>query len=246
MAKNDRQRSERLPAAVYDLALRLGANPEMNRTTVNLTQTGRMKPSGAAQWMSFSAKQTIATRECAFEWRARAGPLGMVSVCDALKDGEGRLDVLGLGIVPISRAEHSSALMRGELMRYLAELAWAPDAILLNTALRWREDGPDKLAVSVGVGETAAEVTLNLDSEGGSPADLRQTDRARPQRLSCRHHGEAASPTIAATMACGFRLQVKLAGKQTGWKKSTGRAGSSIGTLKTKVVDLRRVRVTSL
>jgi hypothetical protein len=166
VAKNDRQRSERLPAAVYDLALRLGANPEMNRTTVNLTQTGRMKPSGAAQWMSFSAKQTIATRECAFEWRARAGPLGMVSVCDALKDGEGRLDVLGLGIVPISRAEHSSALMRGELMRYLAELAWAPDAILLNTALRWREDGPDKLAVSVGVGETAAEVTLNLDSEG--------------------------------------------------------------------------------
>jgi len=90
----------------------------------------------------------------------------MVSVCDALKDGEGRLDVLALGIVPIARAEHSSALMRGELMRYLAELAWAPDGILLNTELRWREDGPDKLAVSAGVGETAAEVTLNLDSEG--------------------------------------------------------------------------------
>src|ERR1700737_585298 len=156
-----RQRSERLPAAVYDLALRLGANPERNRTTVNLTQTGRMKPGGAARWMSFSAKQTIATRECAFEWLARAGPLGMVSVCDALKDGEGRLDVLALGIIPIARAEHSSALMRGELMRYLAELAWAPDAILLNTELRWREDGPDRLAVSAGVGETAAEVTLN-------------------------------------------------------------------------------------
>ena len=166
MAKNDHQRSERLPAAVYDLALRLGANPEMNRTTVNLTQTGRMKPGGAAQWMSFSAKQTIATRKCAFEWLARAGPLGMVSVCDALNDGEGRLDVLGLGIVPISRAEHSSALMRGELMRYLAELAWAPDAILLNTELRWREDGPDKLAVSAGARETAAEVILSLDSEG--------------------------------------------------------------------------------
>jgi hypothetical protein len=161
-----RQCSERLPAAVYDLALRLGANPEMNRTTVNLTQTGRMKPVGAARWMSFSAKQTIATRECAFEWLARAGPLGMVSVCDALKDGEGRLDVSALGIVPISHAEHSSALVRAELMRYLAELAWAPDAILLNTALRWRADGPDKLAVSAGVGETAAEVALNLDSEG--------------------------------------------------------------------------------
>jgi hypothetical protein len=161
-----RQRSERLPAAVYELALRLGADAEMNRTTVNLTQTGRMRSGNSGRWMSFSAKQTIATRECAFEWRARAGQLGMVSVCDALKDGEGRLDVLALGIVPIARAEHSSALMRGELMRYLAELAWAPDAILLNTELRWREDGLDKLAVSAGAGETAAEVILSFDSEG--------------------------------------------------------------------------------
>ena len=69
-----RQRSEELPAAVYDLALRLGADPGMNRTAVNLTQTGRMKPAGAARWMSFSAKQRIATRECAFEWQARAVP----------------------------------------------------------------------------------------------------------------------------------------------------------------------------
>jgi hypothetical protein len=92
--------------------------------------------------------------------------LGMVSVCDALKDGEGRLDVLALGILLISRAGHSSALMRGELMRYLAELAWAPDAILLNTELRWREDGPDKLAVSAGSCETTAEVALSLDSQG--------------------------------------------------------------------------------
>jgi hypothetical protein len=43
-------------------------------------------------------------------------------------------------------------------MRYLAELAWAPDAILLNAGLRWREDGPDKLAVSAGSGETTAKL----------------------------------------------------------------------------------------
>ena len=90
----------------------------------------------------------------------------MISARDALRDREARFDVLALGVIPIARAEHSSALMRGELMRYLAELAWAPDAILLNTALRWREDGPDSLAVSAGAGETAAEVMLSLDSEG--------------------------------------------------------------------------------
>jgi len=166
MIENDHQRRQRLPPAVYDLGRRLGANLELQRSLVRLTQVGRMRQGGAARWMPFSARQTIATRECAFEWRARAGPLGMVSVCDALKDGEGRLDVLALGIVPISRAERSSALVRGELMRYLAELAWAPDAILLNTELRWREDGPDDLAVSAGTGETMAEVVLSLDSQG--------------------------------------------------------------------------------
>jgi hypothetical protein len=165
MAEDELQIRNRLPAAVYDLALRLGANPAMNRTTVTLKQAGRLKV-GAAFWMSFTATQTISTRECTFDWRSRAGPFGMVSARDALQNAEGRFDVTALGVIPIVRAEHSSALVRGELMRYLVELAWAPDAILLNTALRWREDGPDKLAVSAAAGETAAEVMLSLDSEG--------------------------------------------------------------------------------
>jgi hypothetical protein len=167
MAEDEFQIRQRLPAAVYDLALRLGANPQLNRTTVRLEQTGRLKGQlGATSWMSFTASQTISTSECAFDWRARAGPLGIVSARDALKDGEGQFDIRALGIIPITRAEHSSVLMRGELMRYLAELAWAPDAILFNTALRWREGAPGELAVSAGAGEGAAEVTLSLDSEG--------------------------------------------------------------------------------
>jgi hypothetical protein len=166
MAEDDRQLKERLPAAVYDLALRLGVNPESNRSTIRLKQSGRMRQIGAASWMSFSAAQTIWARVCAFDWRARTGPLGMISVRDSLSGGEGRLDVTALGIIPISRAEPSAALMRGELMRYLAELAWAPDAILLNTELRWREDAADSLAVSAGAGETVAEVMLRLDGEG--------------------------------------------------------------------------------
>ena len=167
MAEDDLLIRERLPAAVYDLALRLGANPETRRTTVKLTQTGRMKQRlGATSWMSFTATQIVSTSECAFDWRARFGPFGMISVRDALKGGQGRLDVMVLRVIPVARAERSSALMRGELMRYLAELAWAPDAILFNTTLHWREVGPDGLAVSTGAGETAAEVTLSLDSEG--------------------------------------------------------------------------------
>ena len=167
MTENERQRRERLPAAVRDLALRLGADPKLDRSSVKLTQTGRIKRNIQKEaWLSFTATQTISTRECAFDWRARVGPFGMVSARDALTGGEGRFDVMAVGVIPIARAEHSSALLCGELMRYLAELAWAPDAILLNTALRWRTDGPDRLAVSAGVGDTAAEIMLSLDSDG--------------------------------------------------------------------------------
>jgi hypothetical protein len=206
MIENDQQRRHRLPPAVYELGLRLGANPEMNRTTVKLKQTGRLKQkAGAASWMSFTATQTISTRDCAFDWRARAGPFGMVSARDSLKDGEGRFDVMALGLIPLVRAEHSSALMRGELMRYLAELAWAPDAILLNTELRWREDGPDRVAVSAGAGETASEVMLSLDSEGriaGAFAPDRPRSASAPflptpwrGRFSdYRHHGNMWLP----------------------------------------------------
>jgi hypothetical protein len=156
----------RLPAAVYDLALRLGANPRLSSTSVRLRQNGRMRQIGDARWMAFRAKQDISTLRCAFDWRARAGPAGLITARDALIEGEGRFDVRALGIFPIVRADRTPALQRGQLMRYLAELPWAPDAILHNTELRWREDGADKLVVSAGSGETAAEVVLSLDNEG--------------------------------------------------------------------------------
>jgi hypothetical protein len=167
MFEDNHQCRAHLPATVYDLALRLGVKPEDNRASVKLTQTGRIKRKiDTESWMSFTATQTISTHECAFDWRARAGAFGMVSARDALKNGEPQFDILALGFIPIARAEHSSALMRGELMRYLAELAWAPHAILFNAELRWREDGPNRLVVSAGVGETTAEVLLSLDSDG--------------------------------------------------------------------------------
>jgi hypothetical protein len=162
----DSKRDAQLPAAVCDLAIRLGANPNSDARCVRLKQTGRLRKQVGASWMSFTATQTISTRTCAFDWRARAGPFGMISARDALKDDEGRLDVMALGFIPIARTKHSSALVRGELMRYLAELAWAPDAILHNTELRWRKDGPDTLSVSAGSGETESEVVLSFDSVG--------------------------------------------------------------------------------
>ena len=131
---------------------------------------------------------------------------------DALKEREGKFEVTALGFIPIVCAEHSSALMRGELMRYLAEPAWAPDAILRNTTLHWRVDGPDKLAVSAGSGDAAAEVVLSLDSKVEPLGVLPPIGRGRPQYHFCRHPGVAGSPTIAGTTICRFHLRAKSPG----------------------------------
>lgn len=162
-----RKHDTRLPDSVYELALRLGASPDADPRSVRLTQTGRMKTRlDARSWMPFTATQTIAAHACAFDWLARVGPFGMISARDALAHGEGRLDVKALGFIPLARAAHTPALMRGELMRYLAELPWVPDAILHNAALRWREETPDTLHVSAGINDTVSDVVLTLDSEG--------------------------------------------------------------------------------
>jgi len=60
----------RLPAAVYELAMRLGVKTEDDRSSVRLTQTGRMKRNLEVEsWMAFTATQAISTRDCEFEWR---------------------------------------------------------------------------------------------------------------------------------------------------------------------------------
>ena len=156
-----------LPSVVFDLAKRLGAQAASTGSIVALTQTGRMKRAlGKDGWMSFAARQSMETEACGFAWRARFGPFGLISVCDALDQGVGRLDVSALGFIPMVRTPHTAALVRGELMRYLAELAWAPDAILANTALRWREGGAHEIIVAAGEGASAVEVSLGLDSAG--------------------------------------------------------------------------------
>ena len=116
--------------------------------------------------MGFSATQTLSTEACQFDWRARTGPLGLTSARDALLASSGQFEIRLLGLIPFARAPQSPSLMRGELMRYLAELAWAPDAIVRNGSLGWREVSPSALVVSAGDGPTASEVMLSLGGDG--------------------------------------------------------------------------------
>lgn len=154
-----------IPAQVRALAARLGAR-EPAPQAVRLVQSGRIRGEGRGGWLQFRARQTIANDACRFTWRARVGALGLIGVRDRLDGAEGELSVKALGVVPLAHSRSSPMLVRGEAMRYLAELALAPDAILANPFLRWRVREDGNFSVATGSGESAAEIHFTLDAEG--------------------------------------------------------------------------------
>lgn len=156
----------RIPGAVRRLAERLCCDESAGFTHVRLLQNGRMRRDGASGWMKFKARQHIETNRCAFRWIAETGPFGAVRIKDAFNGERGALNVSLFGVAPIVRARRTHELACGELMRYLAELAWAPDAILSNTSLLWTARDERRFTLSAKTGHAFAEVEITLGKDG--------------------------------------------------------------------------------
>lgn len=128
--------------------------------------------------MRFAALHRIRADRCEFDWRARTGPLGLIHIRDALVGDEGMLTAKALGVFTLARAGGTDDAARGELMRYLAELPWTPDALLSNPELRWDILTPERFVVSAGHAPRAASVELSLN-EGGLIERIFAPDRPR-------------------------------------------------------------------
>jgi hypothetical protein len=79
---------------------------------------------------------------------------------------------------------------KGELMRYLAELAWAPHAMLHNPHLSWREIDPNTIEVSAESTDGPARVRLVF--ENGDITRIEADDRPRAvhgRTIPTRWHG---------------------------------------------------------
>lgn len=154
-----------LPGPVLDLAKRLGVEMQTSAHRVTLTQSGDMRLGQGTRRSRFHARQTIEVGDTGFEWRATFGPFGSVSVSDAYREGVGSLDVRLLGLISLAHMA-GPAFAKGEIMRYLAEIAWAPDAILLNRSLIWSVIDDRTLSVAAGSGAGYGAVRIDLDDEG--------------------------------------------------------------------------------
>ena len=133
---------------------------------VRVEQTGEMWKKPGARVIPFRATEYFAVDRVAFSWRARfpiLGPLGL-TVVDEFADGSGRLCVSLLG-VPL-QTENGPETAVGEAMRYLAELAWAPQAIVANRELEWQEIDDESVEVAYRVGATRVAVRWHFNEDG--------------------------------------------------------------------------------
>ena len=155
-----------LPELVRRYVERCVPADQLGQSAVHFAQVGEMqlKP---GRWLPFRAEQDMAVDRVEFEWRASfsAAPLISVHVRDWYRSGVGGLDVRLWGVVPVVRAS-GEQFARGEAMRYLAELAWAPQAMVANPALEWQAVDESTVEVATRIARERVAVQLHFDAAG--------------------------------------------------------------------------------
>ena len=162
-----RPAEDRLPPMVADFARRSGAEPGPELRAATFAQDGELRLKQGGRFRPTVAWQVVSLGRAGFLWDARQsfGPVQVLRVVDAFVGGEGLLDARLFGSVPVARLSGRD-LSLGEAFRYLAELPWAPDAILGNPDLVWRVTGPDTAEVRLATQGGVARVTFRFDERG--------------------------------------------------------------------------------
>lgn len=170
-----------LPPRIRQAALRSGAGVGPMPRAVRLRQHAELLFREGGTWRPITARQVIAVPVAGLSWVAtmrRAG-LPLMRVWDGYFDGTGLLQVHLFGVVPVTSATGPDMDL-GEAMRYLAELPWAPDAMLHNRAIRWHERDDGWIEAALTLPDATARVRFRLD-DAGDIVEIRA--EGRPARL---------------------------------------------------------------
>ncbi len=135
------------------------------------------------RWRPFRAEQEIGVDRVELVWRARFPvlPFAPIRVLDWCRGQAGGLEVRFLGL--LVRRVSGPGVARGQVLRYLAELPWAPQAMLANAALEWRAVDERTVQVTAPAAGEPATVLLHFDAAGDVVAVSCQ---ARPREVGGR------------------------------------------------------------
>ncbi|MCC7195444.1 MAG: hypothetical protein IT356_07815 [Gemmatimonadaceae bacterium] len=134
----------------------------------------------AEQWKPFSSTQRVVTRHPGFVWDGRIVilPGVIVRVHDAYVHGDGIMHATLLGLVSVADLHGTAQMAQGELMRFLAEAAWYPTALLPSQGVRW--EAVDDTSAKATVSDGGTTITLKfIFNEAGLIGSVRADARGR-------------------------------------------------------------------
>jgi hypothetical protein len=114
------------------------------------------------KWIPFASTQHFSAHPPAFVWDAKMqmNPLMNVRVRDGYSAGKGLMLAKVFGLITVADADSNDEhLASGALMRYLAESAWLPTALLPNENLQWSPIDNNRALATL----TDAGITVSLE-----------------------------------------------------------------------------------
>ena len=171
---------EGLPAPVqrYFRAVLSDGQPMIEAVTIAMAGRFNLSATGE-RWRPFTSNQHVITRRPGFLWDARISlmPGLCVRVVDSYVGGLGRLQAALQGVYMIADLRGGGDIARDEFMRYFAEAAWYPTALLPSQGVRWQavddhaaeatmEDGPLVLHLLFSFNEAGLIDSFRAESRG--------------------------------------------------------------------------------
>ncbi|MGG6296377.1 DUF6920 family protein [Leptolyngbya sp. AN02str] len=145
--------------------------------TVRLKQTGQFKMQPEQGWRRMTAEQYYITNPPAFLWCGSIYllPWVPIRVEDAFVDGHGSLNAKLWSVLTLVNAG-GPQFDQGELMRYLAEIAWFPTA-WLSEQITWEAMDEYSARATIKVGEIAASAVLHINDRNQLTCVTAERDR---------------------------------------------------------------------
>ncbi len=159
---------EGLPAPVQRYFRRVLVEGAPLIAAVRVRHAGEFNMSGTGdQWKPFWSDQLVTIRPPGFDWDARIRiiPGVAVRVHDAYVEGDGILHAALLGLFPLVNLRGKGEIAEGELMRFLAEAAWYPTALLPSQGVRWTEAGAQAARAELSDGQVSVKLMFRFNDQ---------------------------------------------------------------------------------
>ncbi len=156
-----------LPVQRYFRTVLKAGQPLIAAVSVEHSGTFNLSAAGE-QWKPFSSRQRVVTRRPGFVWDGcvRMLPGVPVQVHDAYVAGEGILHPAIAGLFTVADMRGGGEVAQGELMRYFAEAAWYPTALLPGQGVRWEAVDACSAKATLVDGPFAVTLLFRFDDDG--------------------------------------------------------------------------------